>query len=93
MTDAMEPGEHLDWAKDRALELLDCGLVVQAVSSMLFDLGKHEALHQAGYGDMGITGTDVLIEHAGKSGALQAAEVRRWIENFKWPPEGMSDAT
>ena len=33
---------HLQWCKDRALEILDAGDIQQAVTSMMSDLGKHE---------------------------------------------------
>jgi hypothetical protein len=34
--------EHLAWCKERALEYLDHGDVVNAISSMLSDLNKHD---------------------------------------------------
>ena len=33
--------EHLDWCKQRALEILDTGDISQAYASMVSDLGKH----------------------------------------------------
>jgi hypothetical protein len=36
--------EHLDWAKQRALEFVDRGDGAEAVASMISDLGKHEDL-------------------------------------------------
>jgi hypothetical protein len=85
------PEAHLVWCKARALELLDLGHVAQAVNSMISDLGKHEALRKA-YPSVAIASTEMLIEHAEQSGAPQEAEVRRWIEGFKWPPAGAGDA-
>jgi hypothetical protein len=40
----MTRAEHLQWAKDRALEYVARGDYGQAVASMLSDLGKHEEL-------------------------------------------------
>lgn len=34
--------EHLQWCKQRALEYLDQGNVVDAIASMTSDLSKHE---------------------------------------------------
>ena len=34
--------EHLQWCKERARAYLDRGDVVEAITSMLSDLGKHE---------------------------------------------------
>jgi len=42
--DAMDRAEHLQWAKGRALGLLDSGDISGAVTSMLSDLGKHKDL-------------------------------------------------
>lgn len=36
--------EHLQWAKDRALELVETGNINEAFTSMMSDLKKHEEL-------------------------------------------------
>jgi TolA-binding protein len=33
--------EHLEWCKQRALEYLDQGKIVDAITSMMSDLAKH----------------------------------------------------
>jgi len=38
----MTRAEHLQWSKTRALEYVERGDYVQAVASMISDLGKHE---------------------------------------------------
>jgi len=38
----MTRAEHLQWAKDRALEYVEVGDTVNAFASMASDLGKHE---------------------------------------------------
>jgi len=40
----MNRAEHLQWAKNRAMEYVNAGDYSQAVASMLSDLGKHEEL-------------------------------------------------
>jgi hypothetical protein len=40
----MDRAEHLDWAKQRALEYLDRGERNNAIASMASDLGKHSQL-------------------------------------------------
>ncbi len=67
--------EHLAWAKQRALEYLDRHDVVNAVASMISDLGKHDELKSLG----------LAMGPAGMMHALRAdeREVRRWIEGFQ----------
>ena len=38
----MNRAEHLQWCKDRALEYVNKGDLVQAFTSMSSDLGKHD---------------------------------------------------
>lgn len=38
----MDRAEHLQWAKNRAMEYANAGDYPNAVASMLSDLGKHE---------------------------------------------------
>jgi hypothetical protein len=67
-------GEHLVWCKQRALVYLDNGDVMNAITSMASDLGKHpetgcnDALMQLGM---------LYIINRDTEGA------RRWIEGFR----------
>lgn len=66
--------EHLTWAKQRALEYVDAGDLVSAVTSMGSDLDKHPELGCNSY---------LLM-----AGGLDASTgdprlVRRWIEGFR----------
>lgn len=66
--------EHLAWAKQRALEYVDAGELVNAVTSMGSDLDKHPELGCNPY---------LLM-----AGGLDAAKgdpvaVRRWVEGFR----------
>lgn len=40
----MTRAEHLQWAKDRALEYVDSGDIAEAFAFMASDLGKHPEL-------------------------------------------------
>ena len=44
----MDRQEHLEWCKERALEYLNQGDAVNAITSMLSDLNKHEETRGAG---------------------------------------------
>lgn len=66
--------EHLQWAKDRALEYLDAGDLANAVSSMGSDLEKHaETKPNAG---LVVYALHLVMRHD-KDG------VRRWITGFR----------
>lgn len=67
--------EHLAWAKERAIELLEAGDLAGAAASMVSDLKKHEGFDPEVVDFMG--GVALLFEI--QSGP-QA--VRRWIEGF-----------
>jgi len=41
LCEAREREEHLQWAKDRAIEYLDRGDIRNAITSFMSDLGKH----------------------------------------------------
>jgi hypothetical protein len=71
----MNRADHLAWCKARAIELLDAGDPLQAVSSMLSDLRKHDGTSE----NPGIPlGARLLF-----SGKLESTDaVRRWIEGF-----------
>lgn len=71
----MTRDEHMAWCKQRALEYVDRGETVEAVASMLSDLGKHEETktHMGG-----TLGTMLLV-----GGHLSRPDqVRKWIEGF-----------
>ena len=66
--------EHLAWAKQRALEYVNAGDLINAVASMGSDMSKHEstAIHPA------LVGVGMLYAADGKS-----EDVRHWIEGFR----------
>lgn len=70
----MTRAEHLAWAKRRALEYVERGELMHAVSSMMSDLAKHP--------ELGSPGADMAC----LAGILQIGRgreaVRRWIEGF-----------
>lgn len=78
--------EHVKWAKHRALEYVEAGLLEQAVTSMMSDLGKHPETISLGQfcAPQGL--------RAMMSG--DAAKVRSFIEQFAdgtGREEGMPD--
>jgi hypothetical protein len=71
----MDRAEHLQWAKDRALEYADRGDVTNAVASMASDLRKHpDTENRAGAQLM------VMLAMSGKFD--QPGELRKFIEGF-----------
>ena len=70
----MNRSEHLAWCKQRALEYVDKGDLVNAVTSMLSDLGKHPET---------VT-TNPFLPACGMiyAGKRDAPSVRRWIKGF-----------
>ncbi len=71
----MTRAEHLDWAKQRALEYMDEGDSVNAIASMLSDLSKHpETVEHAG---IELTGMLLLGGHLDSPD-----KVRAHIEGF-----------
>ena len=71
----MTRAEHLQWAKDRALEYADKGDVANAVSSMTSDLRKHpETADHSGL---------MLMSMLAVSGQFRRpGELRKFIEGF-----------
>jgi hypothetical protein len=70
----MTRDEHLAFCKRRALEYLDAGELVNAVTSMGSDLGKHPETKQ----------NSLLLLLGGLYAADgDATGVRRWIEGFR----------
>ena len=68
----MTRAEHLEWAKQRAHEELNRGSIVNAIASMLSDLGKHEELAD-------VPGDRLLI--AIRIGDREGC--KHWIDGFK----------
>jgi hypothetical protein len=67
--------EHLQWCKDRALEILRTGDIAMAVASMLSDLTKwREPLYSQA--------TLNTLSLAGMMFCKTPAEAKRWIEGF-----------
>lgn len=75
MNETMTRKEHLDWCKRRAREYLDRGEPVNAIASMLSDMGKHPenapAIQQGPLAMLGLM--------AGRNGVAAA---RDFIEGF-----------
>ncbi len=69
----MTRGEHLAWAKQRALKYVEIGELHNAVTSMLSDLNKHSEL--AGIAEK----MDMFGLMSARQGQLA---VRRFIEGF-----------
>ena len=67
--------EHLDWAKERALEYAKRGDIQQAVASMLSDLRKHPELERHAGGDLGM-----MLLMSGNMRDSLACE--KWINGF-----------
>lgn len=70
----MTRDEHLAWCKKRALEYVDAGDLLNAVTSMGSDMDKHpECRMNAG----------LLIVGAMAAQSGRREEVKRWIEGFR----------
>ena len=67
--------EHLDWAKERALQLLDLGRLEEAVNSLFSDMRKHKDLTD----HPGITIGIMLMNNDKLS---TDKDIRNWIEGF-----------
>lgn len=67
----MDRSEHLQWCKDRAIELLDAGQITEALASMASDLGKHPGT-QDHIGRVLMFGVDLTSPD----------RVRDWINGF-----------
>jgi hypothetical protein len=73
----MTRGEHLEWAKKRALKYLDSGDVRQGFTSMLSDLNKHPELQNHKGGEIGL-----MFSSLRPGWVDDETEVRRWIVGF-----------
>ena len=73
----MDRAEHLQWAKDRALEYADKGDVASAIGSLRSDLGKHpDTAASAAI-------VDELMMPLAMTGKFERpGELRRFIEGF-----------
>lgn len=72
----MTRAEHLEWCKTRAIQCLDDKAgVVNAVSSMLSDLGKHPYT-----APLAGIGARICPQYAG---IRDVETIRRWIEGFQ----------
>ena len=69
----MNRQEHLQWAKDRAVEYCDKGDTMMAYASFISDIGKHPDLH---YDDFLIS----MGMRAAMSGDVR--QTRHFIEGF-----------
>lgn len=71
----MNRTEHLDWAKLRAMEYLEGGKLVDAISSFTSDLRKHDELAN----HIGLNlGAQLLM-----GGFMNTKEeVKKWIDDF-----------
>jgi hypothetical protein len=67
--------EHLDWSKQRALEYVDRGDLVQAFTSMGSDLSKHDELRNH-------PGIQIGLQFLMIRGLSTRYEMRRFIEGF-----------
>lgn len=67
--------EHLQWAKNRALEYADAGDAAEALASMTSDLREHPELEN----HIGIQ-LGLMLALGGHMHS--ASEVRNWIEGF-----------
>ena len=70
----MTRDEHMAWAKGRALEYVERGELLNAVTSMASDLSKHDEIkaHPA----LALLGGMYAVDG-------DAAAVRRWIDGFR----------
>jgi hypothetical protein len=71
----MDRAEHLQWAKDRALEYADRGDVTNAVASMASDLRKHPDTEDH-------AGAQLMVMLAMSGKFDQPGELRKFIEGF-----------
>lgn len=70
----MTRSEHLAWAKQRAHEYVDRGDLATAITSMISDLGKHEAWQ--GNGFLGTMAMVAMVE------PQTPFHIRKWIDGF-----------
>jgi hypothetical protein len=69
-------GEHLEWARTRALEYAGAGDVAGAVASLTCDLGKHP-------GTAGHPALETMTALAGQGAFTVPGRLREFIEGFR----------
>jgi hypothetical protein len=74
----MTRSEHLAWAKKRALEYLDHGMVEEGLNSMRSDLDKHEGFRDKAGVALQLLGMQLQL--AGQLDTIEQA--RKWINGF-----------
>lgn len=74
----MTRAEHLQWCKDRAMEYVTHGDLVNAVTSMASDLTKHPETKDSTTGAMGM----LFLLATQQAMAGDAAGVKRYIQGF-----------
>jgi hypothetical protein len=72
----MTRAEHMVWAKARAIEYIDAGDPVQAASSLISDLVKHDETRALG-NDIARSGKAVQLAVEGNKAAM-----RDWIRRL-----------
>lgn len=70
--------EHLNWCKKRAMEYVDHGELLEAVTSMMSDLTKHPETADSGAGALAALG--LLAARQAQDG--NRAAVVRYIKGF-----------
>lgn len=70
--------EHLQFCKDRAMEYVKRGDLIEAVTSMMSDLGKHPETEKSSGGALAMLGMLALQQ----AQAGDRAGVVRYIEGF-----------
>lgn len=78
----MTPAEHFAWAKAQALEYVDAGDPVLAISSLISDLNKHEGTADILHPPL----IELLFGELRWGGRVG---VRRFIQGIPAPPAGM----
>jgi len=74
----VDRAEHLQWAKDRALEYADRGAMASAISSLRSDLGKHTDTAAS------VSIVDELMMPLALAGEFdRPGELRKFVEGFQ----------
>lgn len=74
----MTRAEHVQWCKDRAMEYVNQGDLLEGVTSMMSDLGKHPETKESSTGALAMLG--LLAMQQAQSG--DRAGVVRYITGF-----------
>lgn len=73
----MDRDEHLQWAKDRALEYAKRGDTTNTIASMISDLGKHPHLEPSAR-----TGAELGMMLAMTGHLETVQQLTEWVEGF-----------